>query len=103
MRKRDKAELDPHFPVRLETETPEAVVGFDVTEDGLWLDGASVAVHHPAFAGKQFPSALLEGIGPMVDLYGPAVDDRVVAHSPERASLATDGPVNGRFRTVSEI
>ena len=103
MRKRDKAELDPHFPVRLETETPEAVVELDVPEDGLRFDGTVAAVHHPAFAGEQFPSALLEPVGCVVYLDGPPVVPALVAHPPERASLAVDGPVHGNFRPVAQV
>lgn len=103
MRKRNETELDSHFPVRLETETPEAMIKLDVSEDDLRFDGTSAAVYHPTFAGEQFPCALPEGVGPVVDLYGSTVNGRAVAQSPEWASFAVGGTVNGHVRPVAKI
>lgn len=103
MCKRNETELDHHFPVRLEAETPEAVVELDVTEDRLWFDGTVAAVHHPAFAGEQLPCPSLEPVGRVVDLEGPPVGPAIVAHPPERASLAVGGPVHGNFRPVAQV
>ena len=52
MGKCNETELDSNFPVRLETETLEAMIKFDVSEDCLRFDGTVAAVHHPAFAGE---------------------------------------------------
>ena len=79
------------------------MIELDVPKDGLRFDGPVTSVHHTAFAGEQFPCALLEGIGLVVYLYGPTVNDRTVAHSPERASLAVDGSVHIHFRPIAEI
>ena len=103
MRERNETEFDPHFPVRFEPESPEAVIELDVPKDGLGFDGTSAAVHHPAFAGEQLPCLSLEPVGRVVDLDGPPVGSALVAHSPERASLAVDGPVHGHFRPVAEV
>ena len=81
MRERNETELDPHFPVRFEPESPEAVIELDVPKDGLGFDGTSA----------------------VVDLDGPPVGSALVALSPERASLAVDGPVHGHVRPVAEV
>ena len=79
------------------------MIELDVPKDGLGFDGTSAAVHHPAFAGEQLPCLSLEPVGRVVDLDGPPVGSALVAHSPERASLAVDGPVHGHFRPVAEV
>ena len=44
MGKCNETELDSNFPVRLETETLEAMIKFDVSEDCLRFDGTVAAV-----------------------------------------------------------
>ena len=50
----DETELDPHFPVRLETEPFEAVVGLDVPEHGLRFNRAGTPVRQTPFACQEF-------------------------------------------------
>ena len=73
MRKRNKTELDLHFPVRFEAETPEAVVELDVSEDCLGFDWASAPVHQASLAGEQFPGFPFECVCGVVHLNGTPV------------------------------
>ena len=56
----DETELHLHFPVRLETEPLEAVVGFDVPEYGLRFNRAGTPVRQTPFACQEFSRLTFE-------------------------------------------